>query len=139
MRCTGLWLGSPPLVILRLGSARCISAARGGHETGPEGIRSFVARLLPSGGIGTELVAGPAGVPAEDPRLQQMLAAIPGSDRWRQRLLLPGRTGNLGDWYARADLFVLSSRYEGSRMCCWRRWRLEPPAWLWTAPPVRVN
>ena len=53
------------------------------------------------------------GVPAEDPRLQQMLAAIPGSDRWRQRLLLPGRTGNLGDWYARADLFVLSSRYEG--------------------------
>ena len=53
------------------------------------------------------------GVPAEDPRLQQMLAAIPGSDRWRERLLLPGRTGNLGDWYARADLFVLSSRYEG--------------------------
>ena len=53
------------------------------------------------------------GVPADDPRLQQMLAAIPGSDRWRQRLLLPGRTGNLGDWYARADLFVLSSRYEG--------------------------
>ena len=53
------------------------------------------------------------GVPAEDPRLQQMLAAIPGSDRWRQRLLLPGRTGNLSEWYARADLFVLSSRYEG--------------------------
>ena len=53
------------------------------------------------------------GVPAEDPRLQQMLAVIPESDRWRERLLLPGRTGNLGDWYARADLFVLSSRYEG--------------------------
>lgn len=27
--------------------------------------------------------------------------------------LLLGRVGNLGDWYARADLFVLSSRYEG--------------------------
>ncbi len=27
--------------------------------------------------------------------------------------LLLGRVGNLADWYARADLFVLSSRYEG--------------------------
>ena len=27
--------------------------------------------------------------------------------------LLLGRVGNLGDWYGRADLFVLSSRYEG--------------------------
>jgi glycosyltransferase involved in cell wall biosynthesis len=29
------------------------------------------------------------------------------------RPLLPGRVGNLADWYARADLFVLSSRFEG--------------------------
>lgn len=27
--------------------------------------------------------------------------------------LLPGRVGNLAEWYARADLFVLSSRFEG--------------------------
>ena len=30
-----------------------------------------------------------------------------------QRLYLPGRVGNVADWYQRADLFVLSSRYEG--------------------------
>lgn len=30
-----------------------------------------------------------------------------------QRVFLPGRVGNVSDWYARADLYVLSSRYEG--------------------------
>ena len=29
------------------------------------------------------------------------------------RLHFPGRVGNMGDWYVRAQLFVLSSRYEG--------------------------
>jgi glycosyltransferase involved in cell wall biosynthesis len=29
------------------------------------------------------------------------------------RVKLPGRTGNLTDWYRRADLYVMSSRFEG--------------------------
>jgi len=29
------------------------------------------------------------------------------------RVLLPGRVGNLGDWYRSADLFALTSRFEG--------------------------
>ncbi len=29
------------------------------------------------------------------------------------KILLPGRAGNVSDWYERADIFVLSSRYEG--------------------------
>lgn len=30
-----------------------------------------------------------------------------------KRIFLPGRVGNVGEWYERADLFVMSSRYEG--------------------------
>jgi len=30
-----------------------------------------------------------------------------------EHLILPGRAGNVGDWYARANVFVLSSRHEG--------------------------
>jgi glycosyltransferase involved in cell wall biosynthesis len=29
------------------------------------------------------------------------------------RVSMPGRVGNIGDWYARADIYVLSSRVEG--------------------------
>lgn len=30
-----------------------------------------------------------------------------------KRIFLPGKAGNVGDWYQHADLFVLSSRFEG--------------------------
>lgn len=30
-----------------------------------------------------------------------------------ERVRMPGRVGNMGDWYARADLYVMSSRFEG--------------------------
>jgi len=32
------------------------------------------------------------------------------------RIFLPGRAGNIGEWYERADLFVMSSRFEGFPM-----------------------
>jgi glycosyltransferase involved in cell wall biosynthesis len=34
----------------------------------------------------------------------------------RGRVFLPGRAGNVSDWYERADLYVLSSHYEGFSM-----------------------
>ncbi|WP_019141893.1 glycosyltransferase family 4 protein [Noviherbaspirillum massiliense] len=30
-----------------------------------------------------------------------------------ERIFLPGRAGNVGEWYERADLYVMSSRFEG--------------------------
>lgn len=46
---------------------------------------------------------------AERARLTAHIAAAGLSER----VLLPGRVGNVGDWYAAADLYVLSSRFEG--------------------------
>lgn len=43
------------------------------------------------------------------PKLEKMIAAQGLSDR----ITLPGFAGNLGDWYRRADLFVMTSSFEG--------------------------
>lgn len=46
-------------------------------------------------------------------QVQRLLALLPADHPARPRILFPGRAGNVADWYARADLFVLSSRFEG--------------------------
>ncbi|MFY8148130.1 MAG: glycosyltransferase [Prochlorococcaceae cyanobacterium] len=47
------------------------------------------------------------------PGVAELLARRQADPLLRERLHLPGPVGNVGDWYAAADLFVLSSRYEG--------------------------
>lgn len=46
---------------------------------------------------------------SERASLEEQIAAL----GLQRRVLLPGRAGNVGDWYSRAGLFVLSSRFEG--------------------------
>lgn len=48
-------------------------------------------------------------VAADDVSLRQLSMDLGVVDRF----YCPGRVGNVADWYSRADLFVLSSRYEG--------------------------
>ena len=50
-------------------------------------------------------------------------AQIVGADLTR-RIKLPGRVNNVSEWYAIADLFVLSSASRVSLMFLLRRWRM---------------
>lgn len=51
------------------------------------------------------------GVEADHPELCSELKRL--SQKVRQHILFPGRVGNLVDWYRRASVFVLTSRFEG--------------------------
>ena len=44
---------------------------------------------------------------------RQVLEAIIRDTTLRTRIFVPGIAGNVGEWYARADLYVMSSRSEG--------------------------
>lgn len=46
------------------------------------------------------------------PALEAMVERLDLCDR----VSMPGRAGNIGDWYKRADVYVMSSRYEGFPM-----------------------
>lgn len=45
----------------------------------------------------------------ERAKLEQQVAAL----GLGEQVMLPGLVGNMGEWYRRADLYVMSSRYEG--------------------------
>lgn len=94
-------------------------------ETTVGGERSVllaVGRLGPEKGFDTLLVAF-QGLVAENPGWDLVILGE-GPERvaleqqvidfgLSGRVHLPGRVGNLGDWYDRADLYVLSSHFEG--------------------------
>lgn len=48
-----------------------------------------------------------------DDQVAALRGLLPADESLQRRLVLPGKAGNVADWYGRADLFVLSSRYEG--------------------------
>ncbi|WP_216901854.1 glycosyltransferase [Synechococcus sp. CCY 9618] len=44
---------------------------------------------------------------------QALLRGLLGEDPAQERLVMPGPVGNIADWYGRATVFALPSRYEG--------------------------
>ncbi len=67
-------------------------------------LRSF-ARIASSCPQSHLVIIGPAESSDLIPLCQQLGV--------EQRVLFPGTVGNMSDWYSRADIFVLSSRFEG--------------------------
>jgi glycosyltransferase involved in cell wall biosynthesis len=92
----------PPETLLATGTRVVLAAGTKPHQKGFDRLeRAFAiaARRVPGWRL---VIVGPA-PPHPDP----------GGTRGPGAPLLPGRVGNMADWYRRADLFVLSSRYEG--------------------------
>ena len=46
-------------------------------------------------------------------QLRQSLQAQIKDLQLESRVLMPGRVGNVGDWYAAADIYIMTSRFEG--------------------------
>jgi len=80
-----------------------------------------VGRLIPQKGF-DNLIEAFSLLESENPDWKLVILGE-GDEKWMMRIiedkklnsrvLLPGRAGNVGDWYERANLFVLSSRREG--------------------------
>lgn len=51
-------------------------------------------------------------IAGDGPQKEQLMAQIE-HHGLQERIQLPGRVGNIQDWYESADIYVLSSRYEG--------------------------
>ena len=98
-----------PAALLPQGAQLLLAVGTKPLQKGFDRLLAAFARLAP---------AAPAwwlalpGVTADHPELQALLVAS-ATAPWRERLLLPGPVGNLADWYDRAQIFALTSRYEG--------------------------
>lgn len=104
------WSVEPPLLLpeelLSPGEKLLLAAGRLSHQKGFDQLLQAFARVAwehPSWRL-VILGEGP-----ERAALERQIQAL----GLGTQVLLPGRAGNIAQWYARAELFVLSSRYEG--------------------------
>ncbi len=96
---------SPGLAAART-PRRLLAVGRLGPEKGYDQLLACFGRLAATHQDWELVIVGEG---PERPRLERLVQTLGLGDR----VFLPGRVGNPGDWYASADLFVLSSRYEG--------------------------
>ena len=95
-----------PLSIIKNGRKLMITVGRLEKQKGFDILIDAYARLAEDFPDWDLVVLGEG---SERDRLEEQI----GRKGVSSRISLPGRVGNLGDWYARADFFVMSSRFEG--------------------------
>ncbi|WP_164662056.1 glycosyltransferase family 4 protein [Tropicibacter sp. Alg240-R139] len=91
---------------LASGRKLLLAVGRLGPEKGYDRLMNTFAHLAPELPEWDLVIMGEGG---ERPALEAQRDRL----KLGGRVLLPGRAGNVGDWYARADLFALTSLFEG--------------------------
>lgn len=100
------WLPPGAQVLLAVGTKP--------HQKGFDRLISAFLRLAPAFPHWHLVILGLDPSPGRhQPAVADLLARRAADPLLRKRLHCPGAAGNVADWYAAADLFVLSSRYEG--------------------------
>ena len=94
----GEWVGADRKLLLAVG--------RLSEEKRFDQLLQVFAKLAPANLEWDLVILGEGQLRPELERQVQALALV-------GRVRLPGRAGNVGDWYARADLYAMSSRFEG--------------------------
>jgi GalNAc-alpha-(1->4)-GalNAc-alpha-(1->3)-diNAcBac-PP-undecaprenol alpha-1,4-N-acetyl-D-galactosaminyltransferase len=89
-------------------SERCLLLAVGRLDEG----KQFDLLLESFAALAPRHLCWDLAILGEGPERARLARQIAGHGLAR-RVILPGRVGNVGDWYGRADLFVMSSRFEG--------------------------
>ena len=103
-----------PESLLPEGVPVILAAGTKAHQKGFDRLMPIFATLAQRWPHLRLVLLGLSDQPYQGLRQQTWLRDLLGDDAdHQQRLLLPGAVGNMAAWYARADLFVLPSRFEG--------------------------
>src|SRR5690606_39044097 len=99
---------SEPVVVppSREGPQRILPVGRLQHDKGSDLLLQAFKQLVPHFPDWDLIILGEG---SERSALEEQVEQLELTDR----VSLPGRVGNVADWYASADLYVLSSRVEG--------------------------
>lgn len=96
----------PPNAVCRDGRSIILAAGRLDPQKGFDQLIDAFANIAPSHPDWDLVILGEGPLGAQ---LEQQIRRLNLSDR----ILMPGRVGNIANWYARAALYVMSSRHEG--------------------------
>ncbi|MFM7674862.1 MAG: glycosyltransferase [Synechococcus sp.] len=101
-----------PTALVPPGASLLLAVGTKPYQKGFDRLVEAFARLAPRHPQWHLAILGPDPV-GHRPGVAELVARREAEPLLRQRLHLPGPVGNVGDWYAACNLFVLSSRYEG--------------------------
>ena len=103
-----------PSAAVPTGASMLLAVGTKPHQKGFDRLLEAFAQLAPRFPSWHLVILGLDPSPGRHQRdVLDLLERCQADPRLQERLHCPGAAGNVGEWYAAADLFVLSSRYEG--------------------------